>query len=606
MYMRTVFSFLLAVLILTPGAAAQENNAPQSPKHEFRGAWIASVTNLDWPVRGASTAAQLQSLRDKLDGLKAVGINAVIFQIRPEQDAFYQSATEPWSYWLTGEQGRAPNPFYDPLAVAIEEAHKRGMELHAWFNPYRVERTVGNYPLHESHIGTRHPEWTFTVNNYRQLDPGLPHVRDFVVATVMEVVHNYNIDGVHFDDYFYPYPPNQISNQDDATFAAHNRGFTNRGDWRRNNVDLLVKALADTILAVKPDVKFGISPFGIWKNGVPSGTTGMDAYNVIYADAVTWLQNQWLDYITPQLYWAFGGGQDYGLLANWWTSQRNDRHHYTGIGAYKAASQTFSGTLYAPNEVPRQLRFNREREGIDGSIIFRSSNLTRFATQGLADSLRNDINAVPAIAPPMPWKNMTAPLGPENLDAEWSETGGPVVLTWDAPDIGEEGIEVLRYAVYRVPRSGGPVADVTADATFLLALTGQTEFEDFPPDGGEVYDYYVTALSRNNVESAPSSIHAAVSAADDGGVVRRFGLEQNYPNPFNPATRITYRLDVPGMTSLRVYDVLGREVAVLVDGRMAAGEFHATFDAGNLASGTYVYVLEHNGRRESAMMTVVK
>jgi uncharacterized lipoprotein YddW (UPF0748 family) len=597
--MRTLF-LAIAMLLIWPAEGRSQTNY-ETPKEEFRGAWIASVTNLDWPVRGATTQSQINDLRNILDRLQAAGINAVVFQIRPEQDAFYQSETEPWSYWLTGQQGRAPNPFYDPLQLAIDEARKRGMELHAWFNPYRAERSVGNYTLHESHILNRHPEWAFTVGTYRQLDPGLPQVRDYIVNIIMDVVRRYDVDGVHMDDYFYPYPPNTITNQDAATFAEHNRGFTNLGDWRRDNVNLLIRAINDSVQTVAPHVKFGMSPFGIWRPNNPPGISGMDAYATIYADARAWLQGQWVDYITPQLYWAFSGPQDYERLANWWTAERNGRHHYVGIGAYKADQSTFSGTLYASNEVPRQLRFNHAHEGIQGSVIFRSSNITRFSTHSLADSLKQTIFRRPAIVPTMDWKSMEAPEAPLSLNAIWP-TGSPgVALEWLPP---EGGAEAIRYAIYRVPVGAEVNGSVTADSRFLIAVTGETFFQDTPP-ADETYDYYITALSRNSIESDPVSMQVVISAEAEG-LPGSFGLEQNYPNPFNPSTRIAYRLDAAGQTSLRVFDVLGREVAVLVDSVLPAGEFEAVFDATNLASGTYLYVLEHEGQRVSQVMTLMK
>ncbi|HEX9972655.1 MAG TPA: family 10 glycosylhydrolase, partial [bacterium] len=273
------------------------------------------MVNLDWPSSPSlNPDRQRSELVSTLDQLRAVGINAIFFQVRPECDAFYQSTYEPWSYFLTGKQGKAPSPFYDPLEFAISEAHKRGMELHAWFNPYRAIREIGSFQIDSTHVTVRHPDWAIQIGNFKFLNPGLPMVREHVTAVIIDVARRYDIDGIHFDDYFYPYPPNNITNEDDQTFANYSRGFTGRGDWRRDNVNLFIEMVYDTIQAIKPYVKFGVSPFGIWKNGVPSGITGLDAYSAIYADAVTWFNKQIVDYVAPQLYWAFGGGQDYGKL----------------------------------------------------------------------------------------------------------------------------------------------------------------------------------------------------------------------------------------------------------------------------------------------------
>ena len=263
----------------------------QPLKREFRGAWIASVTNLDWPTSpGASPEAQRAELVTLLDDLQSYGINAVVFQIRPECDALYDSPLEPWSYYLTGRQGAAPAPYYDPLRFAIEEAHKRGMELHAWFNPYRAVRLVGSFPLSNKHVSLQHPDWLITIGSFRFLELGLPMVRDYVTRVVMDVVRRYDMDGIHFDDYFYPYPPNGIANEDQKTFQQYSRGIANIKDWRRDNVHQLIKGLHDSLQVVKPSLKFGMSPFGIWKNGVPSGIIGLFAYDEIYCDAITWLE----------------------------------------------------------------------------------------------------------------------------------------------------------------------------------------------------------------------------------------------------------------------------------------------------------------------------
>lgn len=584
---------VLVVVALMPSASAQE-----LPKHEFRGAWIASVVNLDWP-KTTNVAAQQSSLIRMLDEFQESGINAVFFQIRPESDALYSSEIEPWSRWLTGQQGRAPSPLYDPLTFAIDEAHKRGMELHAWFNPYRVQRQVGSYALDPQHISQRHPEWTFTVNTYQQLDPGLPQVRDYVLEVVMDVVRRYDIDGVHFDDYFYPYPPNQITNQDDASFAEHHRGFTNRGDWRRDNVNLLVEMLHDSLNVVDPQIKFGISPFGIWRNGVPSGITGLDAYNVIYADAVAWHEAQTIDYNVPQLYWAFGGGQDYGKLAPWWESVRNERHLYPGLGLYKADSRTFGGSscCYSANEVPRQVRYNRQHDGIGGSVFFRAQNLSDFNSLGIVDTLRNDLYRHPALTPVMEWKDMMPPGTPAGFSYEWDDD--VVTLSWTPVEASVGEAETRFYAVYRIRSSDEPdFVTALLDARNLLVLTGQTEITDRPADVGESYYYVVTSVSRNSVESSRTEaiVLEGRAVSLEPGTPQAFQLSQNYPNPFASSTAIDFSLDHAGRVVVRIYDVLGREVAALDNGALHAGSHAIAFNARNLAAGTYIYVVELDGK----------
>ncbi|MBN2600656.1 MAG: family 10 glycosylhydrolase, partial [Candidatus Marinimicrobia bacterium] len=306
------------------------STAETVPKYEFRATWIATVLRLDWP-KSSTVSTQKSQLISILDNMQKANFNAAIFQIRPVCDAFYASDIEPWSNWLTGTEGQAPSPYYDPLEFAIEEAHKRGIELHAWFNPYRAKKGSSD-GTSADHVFNKHPEWILAVgskkssdNRYYALDeqetndtkgtdyilnPGLAVVREYVLGVIMDVVNRYDVDGVHMDDYFYPY--SGITNEDQTTFVEENRGFSNIGDWRRDNVNLLIESIYDSIRIIKPDVKFGMSPFGIWKNGVPDGIVGTSSYSAIYCDPIAWLDGHYIDYLTPQLYWPFGGAQDYG------------------------------------------------------------------------------------------------------------------------------------------------------------------------------------------------------------------------------------------------------------------------------------------------------
>jgi len=499
------------------------------PKREFRGAWIATVVNLDWPSSpGLDSGTQRSELIRLLDELQAVGVNAVMFQVRSECDAMYASTIEPWSFWLTGGQGRAPNPFYDPLQFAVQEAHKRGMELHAWFNPYRSVREVGNYTNASNHVSVAHPDWIIRNTNLKVLDPGLPMVRSYVTSVIMDVVNRYDVDGVHFDDYFYSYPPNQITTEDNATFANYSRGFTNRGDWRRDNVNLLVKMIHDSIQVVKPFVKFGISPFGIWKNNVPAGIVGLDAYSTIYCDALAWLQQKTIDYLTPQLYWPFGGGQDYGKLMPWWASQINDRHLYPGQAAYRV-------TAWNANEIPRQIRLNRNTLGAFGSVFFRALNF-RENPKGLTDSLKANLYRYPALSPAMSWKERVPPNAPRNL--RYERIAGAAGLRWDAPAKAADGDTAFRYVVYRL---NSPVVQPTDlnDASKIVAIADLNfNFPKTPASNTPVY-YAVTALDRNSNESLPtatimvtSPATAMLNAPANGAIVGSGGvtLRWNYPS----------------------------------------------------------------------------
>ncbi len=656
---------LTLLALLSISLSAQESDPP---KNEFRATWMATVINLDWPASGGlQVRFQKSSLQDRLDDMKEAGINALFFQIRTEGDALYDSDIEPWSRYVTGQEGKAPDPYWDPLAFVIEEAHKRGMELHAWLNPYRAMRTIpgdftqkinsqisgveyeslepflkryenetilekssGTSERDSLHVANKNPEWLLVLNDaIAIMNPGLPEVIDYNVQVVMDVVNRYDVDGIHFDDYFYPYPPNQMASNnneslDDETFAMYPRGFENKGDWRRNNIDIFVEALYDSIQQVKPWVKFGISPFGIWKNGTPSGISGMDAYSVIYGDAIAWLETKTIDYITPQLYWAFsrfGTGQDYGALADWWADQayENDLHTYPGHGLYRSSSSTFTGTLFGENEIPRQVRHNRNNEKISGSVFFRSSNVTTYSSKGFADSLKNNFYRYPALQPVMAWKDTTAPSSPENLIVQRdSETEYIFNLSWDRPSdeviakISSSGHvdTLLKYAIYRVDSSVNP--DESSEMEIisnLVGITGETSFTDIAPPSDNSHWYFVTAVSRNNIESEPT-------IAVEGGIVvstefsedrpSQLSLEQNFPNPFNPSTNITFTLTESGFTELKVFDLLGREVATLVQENRNAGDHTIRFDASDLSSGIYIYRLNTSSGSLHRVMTLIK
>ena len=513
------------------------------PKREFRAAWIATVVNLDWPSSNVLTPAQQkQELIDLLDELKRDGINTIIFQIRTECDALYNSSIDPWSYWLTGSQGTPPSPYYDPLEFAIEEAHKRGMELHAWFNPYRAERSVGNYPKAANHVTVLHPEWVIQISTLKFLNPGLPMVRNYVTSVIYDVVNRYDIDGVHFDDYFYPYPPNHMTassannSLDDAAFASDPRGFTDKNDWRRDNVNILIKQINDTIQYVKPWVKFGMSPFGIWKNGVPLGITGLDAYSTIYCDAIAWLHNLSIDYLTPQLYWPFGGGQDYAKLQPWWADSvaANGRHFYPGHALYRVDP---SNGNWAANEIPRQIRFDRANSKVQGGVFFRAKSFTA-NYKGVTDTLKNDLYRFISLNPGMNWKDIVPPNPVLNLRFE-RLANGQGGLKWDLPQTAPDGDSASRYVVYRFNYPNIQPNDLENPAN-IFNIEGQKQsIPGEPPSTSGPYYFVVTSLDRNNNESEtgnvltvnPPSIPVLAYPINDAvNIEDTITLKWDYPN----------------------------------------------------------------------------
>ncbi len=408
----TLSAAISATLCFVPHAQAQQADAtiPDAPR-ELRAAWITTVYNGNWPSKpGLPVAQQQQELIAILDKAKAVNLNAVVFQVRPGGDAMYDSKLEPWSEYLTGRQGQAPQPYYDPLSFAVEEAHKRGMQLHAWFNPYRAATRLSG-AFTDNHVSKTMPEATVKLDKLMWLDPGSKRAQDHSIAVIMDVVRRYDIDGVQFDDYFYPYSSEVakvgMDSLDDGSWKQYQAagGPMSRDDWRRENVNTLMRRVYESIKQTKPRVYFGISPFGIWRPGYPAGIAGLDAYNSLYADARKWLQEGWLDYCSPQLYWELSKpAQSYPKLLAWWVEQNaKGRHIWPGI------SITGVGSEKTPtDDVLARLDLTRKQPGATGVIYFSSLPLLKDQGQ-IATRLKQTAYATPALVPPSPWLDNTAP-----------------------------------------------------------------------------------------------------------------------------------------------------------------------------------------------------
>ena len=495
---RTVLLISIIFIFFRTQLTAQS----QAPKMEMRGAWIATVLNLDWPSsRYLTTQQQKQELIKILDGLKAAGINTVFFQVRDESDALYNSSYEPWSYWLTGKQGRAPDPFYDPLKFVIEETHKRGMELHAWINPYRAVRDVKNeYQTASNHVTNTHPDWLLKVGNVEILNPGLPQVRDYITKIIMDIVRRYDVDGIHFDDYFYE---QGITNQDQSTFNTYSRGFTNLADWRRDNINLFVKEVYDSIQVVKSYVKFGISPPGMYKSGNPPGICGFYGYSDIFADGLHWLQSKTIDYIAPQLYRAIGssiscGSTDYKLLMNWWSAHTYGRHLYIGQAGYKAPN-------WSASELPNQIRLNRSTANIKGEILFRTKFGILDNPNGFLDSLKKDYYKHPALTPHMSWKDSVAPNIPQEFRFAKLNNSGISALVWKAPMKASDGDTAQRYVLYNFYGSDIQQDSVNNPQNILDITCENFEIPKSQSASTGKYYFGITAVDRNSNESSISS-----------------------------------------------------------------------------------------------------
>ena len=474
------------------------------PKREFRGAWIATVANIDWPTnRNATSGQKIAELVQIFDKLKEANINAVFFQVRTECDALYKSKYEPWSYWLTNEQGTEPNPYFDPLEFAISEAHSRGMELHAWFNPYRAVKDTGDYKIFYQHISQIHPDWILSFGSYKMLDPGNPEVQNYILNVIVDVLTRYDVDGIHFDDYFYPYSP-KITTEDSLTFQRFNRGFNNIDDWRRDNINSLMKRIYQVIKTYKPYVKFSISPFGIVENKY-AGTDGFNSYSIIYCDPLTWIKERTIDFIIPQLYWEMDHPKaPYRKLLPWWASVVDDIHLY--IGHYSSRFQR-GNFLENRFEIGEQIKMNRENKNVLGSVFFSAKSI--YLNQGgLLDSLKNNFYKYPALLPTMNWIDSIPPNKIKNLS--FQKTGDKIILEWNKPDLNSQGEIASGYVIYRFVNERELNLENPKNILSIL-IPEKEKFVDMIDNkiSGEI-TYVITALDRHQNESEGEVIRLVI------------------------------------------------------------------------------------------------
>ncbi|TYQ16142.1 UNVERIFIED_CONTAM: uncharacterized lipoprotein YddW (UPF0748 family) [Acetivibrio alkalicellulosi] len=506
----------------TPWSSYLEYIPNETPlvKRHLRGVWLTTVLNLDWPTvetRNITNDAQrIQSSKNELieilDRAVDLNMNAVFFQVSPEGDALYKSDIVPWSRYLTGTFGKDPG--FDPLAFAIEEAHKRNLELHAWMNPYRVSMNTSAATIQSLNVPNsiyiNKPEWIRTSMNRFIVDPGIPEARCWVVDRVLEVLNNYDVDGIHFDDYFY-YENQEGEMRDDDTYKKYNNGqFSNKGDWRRNNTYLLIKELSEKIGEIKPWVKFGISPGGVWGNKRDGHVDGSNTnssytnYNRCYADTKKWVEEEIIDYIAPQIYFTFANPRaPYGEVATWWANLVKGRnvHLYIGQAIYKVnddSDEYFKGANAVP-EFTRQLKFNVARPEILGTIMFRYKNFEDAGKQQMVKVIENDLWSSKVLVPVMPWKGGKAPKAPVSGDIEVVSNG--VRVSWTANDNN-----AVYYGVYRFNKgeSGDIVADTSAARLIGTVRNNNKvlEFIDREVRNADNVFYVVTALDRLHNESS--------------------------------------------------------------------------------------------------------
>lgn len=484
--------FILHLSFFSTFASAQ---LPQTPKREFRGAWIQAV-NGQWQGQGRDRM-QAELIRE-LNALQADGINVILFQCRVEGDALYASQLEPWSRYLTGQQGTPPSPYWDPLEWMVNECHARGMELHAWINPYRA-KTKGTTALATTHYAIQHPDRCFHYGDLMIFDPGLPENRNFICQVAQDIVSRYDVDGLHIDDYFYPYPVAGEVIPDDAAYAAYGQGLS-RDDWRRQNVNLFIRQLRDAIRAVKPWVKFGVSPFGIYRNqrswSGGSKTNGLQNYDDLYADVLLWVREGWVDYNVPQIYWEIGHtAADYDELIHWWSQNCTERPLIIGQDVDRTVAKTDPKNP-AQHQMAAKMALQRGLPGISGSCQWYARAVAD-DRGGYGTSLRTIYHTRPALQPLMPWIDKKTPGKPRKVKAVRMDDG-TLHLFWTAPKAKTEMDVARQYAVYVFPK--GMKADLN-NMNQLVCVTPETHIQ-LPYSTGETkWTYVVTALDRLQNES---------------------------------------------------------------------------------------------------------
>lgn len=489
--------FFLALLMFCANLFAASNGYTPK-KREFRGAWIQCVNG---QFIGMSTEKMQQTLTYQLDELQKDGVNAIFFQVRAECDALYQSDIEPWSRFLTGVQGKAPQPYWDPLQWMIDQCHKRGMELHAWLNPYRA-KTKFTSSLDPKHIAMTNPGRVFPYDGLFILNPGMRENREYIIKVVNDIVERYDIDGIHMDDYFYPYPVAGLQIPDDREYAANSNGISNREDWRRDNVNVFIKECGEAIHRLKPWVKFGISPFGIYRNkrdGVEVGslTKGTQNYDDLYADVLLWVNNGWIDYSVPQLYWQIGHtAADYKTLIEWWNRYASARPLYIGEDVERTAKFADVDNPKI-NQMPAKFTLHSKLPNVDGTVLWYAKaavdNVGNYGTM-----LRNKYWRYPALQPLMPFIDSKAPKKPKKVKSVWTSDG--YVLFWTKPKAKHWDDEVHKYVVYRFEKGEKINLDNPAK---IVTITDKEHYKLPYVDGTARYTYVVTALDRMSNESKP-------------------------------------------------------------------------------------------------------
>jgi uncharacterized lipoprotein YddW (UPF0748 family) len=573
-------SILLIVFVGAFEAPAQSN----PPKYELRAVWLTTVMGLDWPPSNLQNniPAQQSALIDILETVHRANMNALFFQVHPRGNVLYRSLFEPWAAELTGTLGK--NPGWDPLQFAIEECHKRGLELHAWVNMIKV--WSGATPPPQStplHVVLAHPEWVQFIDNGWWLDPGIPEVRKYLFDLMMELVRNYDIDGLHFD--YLRYPGKKFN--DEATYQKYGNRLE-KEEWRRENLNQFVREIYDAAIKLKPMLKIGSAPLGIYKN--ISGANGLQAYEQTYQDSRRWLAEGKHDYVSPQIYWDIGnnGDPDFAALVRDWQNNAYGRHVYPGIAAYRDKVRA---------ELPEEIDVTRNA-GALGNVYFRYEHIERTQIFG-------GRYLYPAIIPPMKWKDNTSPNAPRDVTA--AQIGlGRMQLHWKESESAADGDRANRYCIYR---SAIQNVDTNNPAHLLAILPNSaTDFTDNVRDhGASHFHYVITALDKGNNESTPSN-EITIVLREFTEIAHLFSssvlLSQNYPNPAYENAFIAYQLNDSAQVSLKIHNLAGEEMKSVIEEKQDPGQYIVTVATADLPEGIYTYTLKAGNVSETKGMVV--
>jgi uncharacterized lipoprotein YddW (UPF0748 family) len=580
-----------------PGNEFNKNN----PKRDLRGVFVASVFNLNWPTnRLASPAIQQAELRTILDNLKANGYNSVFLQVRSECDAMYLSAIEPWSQWLTGTQGLAPSPVWDPLTFAVTEAHNRGLELHAWLNPYRAQTSsTTTYPKAANHVMNTNPSWiidpvfspTDSQLNLRILDPGIPAVTTYITSIIQDIATRYNVDGIHFDDYFYP-AGGMIaspSNQDATSYAANNPNSLSLADWRRDNVNKMIASVYDAIQTINAannkNIVFGVSPFGIWKAGTPTGIIGQSSFSDLFCDPIAWLNAGKVDYLAPQLYWKITGGQDYIALSKWWNDQAKAKNKqlYISQGYYKMVDSN----NWAATEIQNQINQNR---AATMDVTFGQISYSYTEIKNNSKTINTTLNGAQfqykSFAPPIAGKDSFCPEKPANIRF------GTLKIMWDTPSASPtDGDLPEKYVVYAFASPAEAITNKD-DGSKIVGIVVGNELA-LTQNMIDTKYFVVSSLDKNNNEAGDFT--TTLGNSEFGAVASsNFYV---YPNPFVESFKLELKNPSIQMARIYLYDATGKQVW---EQNIESLTSNASITPSTLTSGLYfAKVSFDNGTTES-------